>query len=80
MNVRKAIDETMILAETLTEHKHTSYELSKEHLREMYQRIQSDATMSDVKLATWLGWMQASIVSWGVADVDDMKRINKRNQ
>jgi hypothetical protein len=79
MDIRKAIDETMEFAEKLTESRHCPYDLSKEHLREMHAKITSDMSMSDTKLCRWLGWMQAAIVSWGVADLNDMKAINMRN-
>lgn len=47
--------------------------LSAEHIRGMPDRI---AGFSSAKLGRWLGWAQAAIVAGGLADLDDMKRLN----
>lgn len=84
MNIRKAIDDTILLArnggDTSYLYKGGVKELSFDHICDMYKRIQEDQTMSDTKLCRWLGWMQAAIVSWGLYTLEDMKQINKRNQ
>lgn len=84
MNIRKAIDETMILArnggDTSESYKGVIESLSFNHICEMYERIKEDKTMSDTKLCRWLGWMQAAVVSWGLWTLDDMKNINMRNK
>lgn len=82
MNVRKAIDETMELARNGADHSdlyHVPDSSSFQHVCDMYNTINSDQTMSDTKLCRWLGWMQASVVSWGLWTLEDMKEINKRN-
>lgn len=80
MNIRKAIDDTMLLAELADCPEETTGELNKAHLRVMYSRVKSDFTMDEYKLNRWLGWMQAAVVSWGAAELTDMIEINKRNQ
>jgi hypothetical protein len=55
---------------------HTSLGLN--HIIDMHVSIKTEE-MSDTKLCRWLGWMQAAIVSWGIATLEDMKEINKRN-
>lgn len=79
MNVRKAIDETMKLAELSIISHYPVHDLSIEHLRSMHERINANLDWSDTKLCRWLGWMQAAIVSWGVYTLEDMKAINMRN-
>jgi hypothetical protein len=82
VNVRQAIDDTMALAFEGGDNfdiYRVPKELSHAHLVEMHEKIRSDLTMSDTKLCRWLGWMQASVVSWGLWTLEDMKKINKRN-
>lgn len=81
MNIRQAVEDTMQLAhERVNAAAHSCVkELSYDHLCEMHEAIDLNRSMSDTKLCRWLGWMQAAIVSWGTATLDDMKNINKRN-
>lgn len=80
MNVRKAIDDTMLLVEFADCPEETPGELNKVHLHVMYSKIKNDFAMDEYKLNRWLGWMQAAVVSWGAAELADMIEINKRNQ
>lgn len=79
MDVRQAIYDTMELAHKSSSRAHPVYEVTYDHLCIMHEKIDLDRTMSDAKLNRWLGWMQATIVSWGTHTLEDMKEINKRN-
>lgn len=83
MNIRKAIDDTMILANErvlrMPEIKLLGHpSLGLQHIVDMHVQIKT-SEMSDTKLCRWLGWMQAAIVAWGCASLEDMKQINMRN-
>lgn len=53
-------------------------ELSPRHLHDMYNRLVNEMPdASEAKIGRWLGWAQASVVSMGLATLEDMKQINK---
>lgn len=79
MNVRQAIEDTMILAQQSQIEDYLISDLSYTHLQEMHQKIRDNPDWSETKLCRWLGWMQATVVSWGVFSLEDMKFINMRN-
>ena len=79
MNQRKAFKETLDLAyERGMHHLHLREDLSFGHLEDMWRRV-SREVFSDSKLGRWLGWAQATVVASGVATLEEMKAINKRN-
>lgn len=56
------------------------------HLREMIGAVRSgsnpqdtESDFSEAKLGRWLGWAQASVVAMGLANLEEMKAINKRH-
>ena len=83
MNTMAAMEDTMKLAQTMWfEHHHptpASKELTFAHLVYMAERMRKNY-MSDDKLNRWLGWMQATVCSWGVATMEDMAKINQAHR
>lgn len=86
MNTRAAIAETMQwairnekIARNLGRDTFTSPSLGWKHLCEMHVKIDMDPEMDEAKLSRWLGWMQCSIVSWGIMSLDEAKEINRRH-
>jgi len=87
MNSRAAIDETMALAARRVKGdpnnvpnlaNFSSPDIGYVHCFEMWGKIRA-GEMSDGKLNRWLGWIQCSVVSWGIATLEEMKDINKRH-
>lgn len=61
-------------------------DLRPSHVRKMLQVMESginpqdsERDFSEGKMGRWLGWAQAAVVAQGIASLDDMKEINKRN-
>lgn len=52
-------------------------DLGLKHLHEMLDKMR-DGNFSEGKMGRWLGWMQAAVVSHGVATLEDMKDINRK--
>ena len=85
MNVLAAMEDTMKLADTQIQSFtlncqdcSVSRQIDYDHLCEM--RIKMRTTeMSYGKQNRWLGWIQATIVTWGKSTLEDMKEINKRH-
>jgi hypothetical protein len=48
---------------------------SHQHLLGMLAQMK-EGSFSEAKLNRWLGWAQGVLVSFGLAKLDDMKRIN----
>jgi hypothetical protein len=87
MNIRGAIDDTMVMAMTRVNGKDyvipnmanfASPDIGYVHSCEMYGKICNNQ-MTRGKLNRWLAWIQCSVVSWGVATLDEMKDINKKH-
>lgn len=83
MNVMAAMEDTMTLAQTQV-HRFAqqtvpaTVHMEYEHLVEMRDKMRA-TSMSYGKQCRWLGWMQATIVSWGVSSLDEMKEINRKH-
>ncbi len=87
MNSRAAIEETMTLAATRIDghpgnvpniDNFSSPDIGYKHCCEMLEKIRWQP-MNDGKLSRWLGWIQCSVVSWGIATLEEMKDINKKH-
>ena len=79
MNVRNAINDTMVLALAGNHFHPVSGPLSLKYLIKMKEESKA-ANMSEYKLNRWLGWMQATVVSWGSITLKDMNQINKKHK
>ena len=76
MNMLRAFDETIRLADLLGLPPTRGKGLGLDHLRDMRARITAD--FSEGKLGRWLGWAQCAVVAAGIgATLEDMKYINK---
>lgn len=58
--------------------------LKPPHVRDMLRAMESrknpqGGEFSDGKMNRWLAWAQAAVVAQGLASLEDMKVINKRN-
>lgn len=58
--------------------------LQPQHIRAMLAAMESGVNPQDTerefgeaKMGRWLGWAQAAMVAMGLADLDDMKALNK---
>jgi hypothetical protein len=82
MRIREAITATMMLSDSRVHlsaaQKNNYYDpsIGHEHVAQMYRTVLHNE-MSEGKLNRWLGWVQASICSWGIATLDEMKEINR---
>lgn len=86
MNTRHAIGETIkVMQSRMTQARELnratlhSPSLGLGHVCEMWMKIEADPNMSEDKLSRWLGWIQASICSWGILTLDEAKNINRRH-
>lgn len=83
MNVMNAMEDTMLVAKAHI-HRHAQQTvpatvlMEYEHLIHMRDKMRS-TPMSYGKMNRWLGWMQATVVSWGHSTLEDMKDINSRH-
>lgn len=83
MNVQGAINDTMTMARDtsrpiLHRDNFDSPDIGFNHVLEMYEKIK-EHPMPRGKLNRWLAWIQCSVVSWGVATLEEMKDINRRH-
>lgn len=83
MNVLAAIKETMALVDNrrarvfkMDVENYTHPATGYDHIVQMYRTILNNG-MSEGKLNRWLGWIQCSVCSWGIATLDEMKAINE---
>lgn len=58
--------------------------LRPQHLREMLAVMETginphdtERDFGEAKMGRWLGWAQGAVVAMGLADLDDMKALNK---
>lgn len=78
MNAMKAMEQTVKLAFDRKMPVSTGRSLDYAHIAGMLI-IMQESNFSYGKQCRWLGWAQAAVVASGVADLDDMKAINKLN-
>ena len=77
--ILKSISETYKLAFWQLDSFPEEGPLSFDHLSDMVTKT-NDESFSIGKLNRWLGWMQCAVVSVGIASLEDIKEMNRRNK